>query len=278
MESGNSLGALLTIVRSARDGSGLVEDKASPTGRRGVTNPDSASSDEKALRDLARQIDREGFDSHVFGEGGEDDEDEDEVAGRSPTHEEDDAVAKLRAYMRRNRMRPLEVFRTVDKDRNGTVEPVELARWVATAGVSDDAATVAEIVRRFDRDADGRIAYDEFNRALSVVGRARREIEDSDHGPVVSPGGFGRGGAAPRRPASAAMEQIHAYLLRRRSTADDLFRQLDRDNSGAVDVHELGQFLSMLGVRGTDAAGVLASFDARADGKISLSEWRGVLA
>ena len=52
-----------------------------------------------------------------------------------------------------------------------------------------------------------------------------------------------------------------------------VFRQLDADGSGAIDLAEMKHALAALGLKKVDAEEALKGFDTDGDGVVSLHEW-----
>lgn len=104
-----------------------------------------------------------------------------------------------------------DAFVRVDKDGSGTIDVGELENLLNLAGLYPTAAELDVLYKRFDKDADGSISFEEFIEAM---------VEDWEEQEI---------------------EEEFAEIR-------ELFSQLDKDGSGRLSVDELKNLIRILGV------------------------------
>jgi hypothetical protein len=92
----------------------------------------------------------------------------------------------------------LAVFRAADTNGSGTLSPVEFHSALSRAGLGLRASEVRRIVRKFDKDGDGRVNWAEFMDFVNVSPKAGGRVPAGGAevgAATASPGGAAAGGA-----------------------------------------------------------------------------------
>ena len=157
-----------------------------------------------------------------------------------------------------------QVFRRFDKEGLGAIGVSELAEALTALGLPSDGPAAAEVLRRFDADASGKLELGEF-RSLC------KELKKAGHASgVVEDGAPAAASAAPTAAATAAPKVVRSKDIAA------IFRRHDADGSGDIDVGELRVALNELGVQADTAAAadLLQRFDADSSGRLDMDEFR----
>jgi len=86
-----------------------------------------------------------------------------------------DKVVALCRQRSANGLRGLRIlFRAMDRNRNGSLDPVEFKYAMRDYGIKLSEIEVTQIVKYFDTNKDGKISFDEFLRAIRGDLNARR--------------------------------------------------------------------------------------------------------
>jgi len=117
-----------------------------------------------------------------------------EVNSASGAQDAANAVwAQMRYNMDNDEMRVLEVFREIDKDRNGTIDAIEFAAALTRIGIHGTSAKVIKaIMSTADTNGDGKIEYKELARAL----KAAPQGVTAGHGSFTAPSSPPKGNAS----------------------------------------------------------------------------------
>ena len=146
-----------------------------------------------------------------------------------------DANPALNQAQQESLHRLTDQFKKFDKDGSGDLDVRELESLLRTAGLTLTPTDVARLLAQYDEDSSGTLSMDEF------IVLARREL------------------------ALAGELEIYAAA----------FQAADADNSGEIDVSELGALMAQLGHPSdpADLAKVCATFDVDDSGKLSFDEF-----
>ena len=198
--------------------------------------------------------------------------------GQPPVHEDI-------PYKRGDR-RPLppgasvrEAFDHFDANRSGFLDYRELRDALRAMGVDTDFEGAADVLRRFDDNADGKMDLNEFDNLVSEL--RRDPYAKQPQSPLLC-------GGVRSTTASARPPSIHTPstpVTRRKAlppgaSVREAFDHFDANRSGFLDYRELRDALRAMGVD-TDfegAADVLRRFDDNADGKMDLNEFDNLVS
>lgn len=171
------------------------------------------------------------------------------------------------------------VFRTIDADRNGSLDRAELHDALSNRmnlGMTED--QVQLLVNHFDKDGDGAVDYEEMCRALDSKAKgddfwvARKKVAQKTDGPSIArTQGFSKH-------TFLSAEQVIEMLRRRveqQNKLRDTFELFDLDRSGSIDKTEMQEGLAAtLGVSLTDheAGRLFSCFDEDGSGEVEYKE------
>jgi len=163
----------------------------------------------------------------------------------------------------------LELFLAADTDKNGTIEPDELAEILQSVpGVTVTTEMVNDIVAQLDTNGDGRLDYNEFcPLAWELLNPALSDVEKDDETAASPETQSDDGDANDDAPANA--EQMEALMF-------ELFLAADTDQSGTIEPSELETVLN--GVPGLEVTpqlveNIVKQLDANGDGRLDYHEF-----
>ena len=76
---------------------------------------------------------------------------------------------------RDNFVRVIDIFRKIDGNGDGTLSPAELVRGLRKAGLDCPNSVAKSLHKLLDKDADGRVAYEELMKGYKKRGGAMRK-------------------------------------------------------------------------------------------------------
>lgn len=151
-----------------------------------------------------------------------------------------------------------DVFRKFDKDGSGDLDLGEIKQALAELGLKVDANAAAEVLQRYDTDRSGRLSLKEFRPLV-------KELKGFQQSQLAA--GGQPAGSPPLPPPAGTGE-----------TVGQIFRRMDKDGSGDLDIGEVREALGALGLQadGAAAAEILQRYDADRSGRLSLPEFRAL--
>ena len=177
--------------------------------------------------------------------------DQNEMA-QDPTNnaEDDENGSKVVAAKRQGRrvsqfgahelMSLKQVFSWIDKDKNGSVEPDEIAEVLQKFGFQLSKDEISDIMADLDKNGDGVMDFEEFATLMD------RRMSINSH----------------------------------RSEIHDTFKVFDKDQDGKISFQDLKETLQQLGedVTDNDVRDMIKEFDFKKDGVIDLEEFMFMMA
>lgn len=129
-------------------------------------------------------------------------------------------------------------------DNSGYLESDEIHKFMHTLGAMPTEEKVTMLVTAMDSSKDGRISVDEFMAFMWVM-----------------------------------QDDAAAKDMTLETAAEEIFKIFDRDGSGAIKAHELGDTLQELGLglNTTDRALLMKELDTGSDGEITCKELEKVM-
>ncbi|OQR94194.1 hypothetical protein ACHHYP_01654 [Achlya hypogyna] len=170
--------------------------------------------------------------------------------------EQTKSPAALLRKLRRHGPRNLkELFRSLDKDGSGTLEPPELRAVLQTHGFSD--AECARLIASLDPEQKGFVRYHDF-------------FQQAQAPPAVAPIAAGS--------SDAAVARVRETFAAKRRNVADVFRQYDANHDGTIDGDEFARCMEICGVADADASALRSVFDPTGAGSIDYNQFLGVVA
>jgi Ca2+-binding EF-hand superfamily protein len=173
-----------------------------------------------------------------------------------------------------------DVFRSLDNDGNGEIDAQEMSAGMMALGVQLSNEEVAGIVGWLDTNNNGLVSFEELDREMMQRLTARRQLRRKEEEKSAPPPLDAAAPATAVRsmPAAAdrALQQI-VRLVEGRVTMKrvrDIFRSLDNDGNGEIDVQEMRAGMTGLGVQLSDeeVTGIVDWLDADGNGLVSYEE------
>ena len=174
-------------------------------------------------------------------------------------------VGELRTFTAGRAIEMRRIFDDFDRNRSGAIDHAELRRALNALGLKTDSREAAQVLRRFDSDASGELEFDEFQRLVrelfayqrEQISAADKQPQDGENGENVEP-----------RNADGPNADVRS-----------IFDRFDADRNHSIDVRELRNALTALGVPAdsTQAAEVLAKYDRDASGRLEYGEFRALV-
>lgn len=148
-----------------------------------------------------------------------------------------------------------QAFRYADADGSGFLSEDELCKVLAAQGFPVDGELRADLWRKLDHNADGKVSIDEFISTMSVAGQGNELPETLT--------------------VQEALMRVRARVYADNFlSVRDIFKKADKDNSGELDAGEWASCLRTLGFEVTDdmALRIFTAFDRDGDGTVRHSE------
>lgn len=160
------------------------------------------------------------------------------------------------------------VFKHFDLDGFGTIEPAEFKKALETLGCTFAAHELDAVFRKFDKDSNGRLDYEEFGNMFAIRG--------SGNNPNVNPS-FG----ASREPPNQVLAKIRDTLIARGAHGirglGHVFRRMDNNGNKKFDRNEFMWGLRENGhkLSPSEFERIFKFFDKNNDGVITFNEFLG---
>ena len=198
----------------------------------------------------------------------------------------------IRAALDERHVRVIDLFRQFDDDLSGTITMREFIKSLHDLGLRAPEADVAALFVSIDFDGNGTIEYNELHNLL---------VRSMQYHPLLEPLDLTAMNAIGLRTAKVVYDdanmfqgfkidldaldsvphQIRAALHQHKARVIDLFRQMDDDASGLIDLPEFKKAMREFGLDpdryADEVEHVFSTFDANADGSITYLELEKLL-
>ncbi|TMW56967.1 hypothetical protein Poli38472_002892 [Pythium oligandrum] len=151
-------------------------------------------------------------------------------------------VHRIDGYMKRKRLRVIDLFRFCDADGNGSISPQEMIDTLSQMEINLTPEQAQDFINYIDKDGNGSIDIDEFEELVRVARRneaqrelLRKELQNSRKGP--------------NEPKSS---NRHTVLIKNRQRILDELRSLDVGEFGMVSASQLKSTIMRLQIPGVD--------------------------
>ena len=236
--------------------------------------------------DFARQFGEEAAELEVFAPRNEHFEDSLCVGGMPTKHAVSLIWERLRAFQQvRGGRDALQLFRTVDENKDGFVKPDEFLAFLQQLNVTEVTRHIAKAaIKAADANRGGKLDYEEL---LGVVAEESSSSSDSDSSESTKPSrkeGEGHVLQDLKIETPHIVESKEAIWRRMHAFAQEagglkalqLFQTFDRDGDGKITVREFRSALTMVGIQGVplhEVRALLATVDLEGDGRLSYEEF-----
>ena len=192
---------------------------------------------------------------------------------------------QIRAALQERHVRVIDLFRQWDADRSGFVTMREFVRAMRNMGLDAPNEVVAALFTSMDENSSGVLEYEELHDMLVRSVQAHPVLEPLELHAMNAIGL--RTGKVNREDANilqgfhidetsldSVPHQFRMALYTNKVRVIDLFRQMDDDASGLVDLQEFKKAMREFGLRGHEEAveQVFHTFDADLSGAITYAE------
>jgi Ca2+-binding EF-hand superfamily protein len=201
------------------------------------------------------------------------------------TNEAADAIwEKMRAYMKeKGGQRATDLFKEMDKDRSGKIDVTEFIAALERMGIMGVKKKVAKaVIKTVDPNGDGQLEYKEILPMLKVPRKqaVSTPVEAAASAPPMKEKDIGDGidynVMTTNEAADAIWEKMRTYMKEKGGQrATDLFKEMDKDRSGKIDVTEFIAALERMGIMGVKkkvAKAVIKTVDPNGDGQLEYKE------
>eukprot|EP01079_Euglenida_sp_SAG-EU17-18_P004354 gene4354-790_t len=178
----------------------------------------------------------------------------------------------------------LDLFREVDTDQNGVLNPVELAQVLIRFGVTVTEQDVAAFMVTYDRNRDNNLDLSEF---ASLISNGNDTIRDIFHSIVMRDCSQAQVTSQKMAPISwnptvqfkNVIDRLLSQLIRCKLSIRQVFQQFDKDHNEHLSMAELADGLSALGVPTDEATtqALVSHCDLSRNGFIEMDEFCGLI-
>jgi Ca2+-binding EF-hand superfamily protein len=192
---------------------------------------------------------------------------------------------RMRAYMKeKGGQRATELFNEIDKDRSGKIDVNEFLAALERMnipGVSKNAAKA--VIKTIDPNGDGQLEYKEILPMLKAPRRKPKEAEVAQGSSAPAAAveeeveiGIDYNALPTEEAADLIWERMRAYMKEKGGQrATELFKEMDKDRSGKIDVDEFIAALERMDIKGVNkkvAKAVIKTVDPNGDGQLEYKE------
>jgi hypothetical protein len=174
-----------------------------------------------------------------------------------------DIVMRIDGYMKRKRLRVIDLFRFCDADGNGSISPEEMIDTLSQMEIQLTPGQAKEFLEHIDKDGNGSIDVDEFEELVRVARRneaQREQLKKELNGP--------------RKQLESKASQKRSAVVKakaKQQILDEFKAALEEDGDG-MNANQLRSLLGRLALPGINDAFVSALVDRAVEVAVGASD------
>ncbi|KAG6574651.1 Calmodulin (EF-Hand superfamily) [Phytophthora cinnamomi] len=152
-----------------------------------------------------------------------------------------DIVMRIDSYMKRKRLRVIDLFRFCDADGNGSISPEEMIDTLSQMEIQLTPAQARDFLEHIDKDGNGSIDVDEFEELVRAARRneaQREQLKKELNGPRK------------QTEAKSSVKYSRVMKAKAKQTILDEFKAVQEEGGDGVNAHQLRALIGRLALPG----------------------------
>ncbi|KAE9036899.1 hypothetical protein PR001_g8613 [Phytophthora rubi] len=163
-----------------------------------------------------------------------------------------DIVMRIDSYMKRKRLRVIDLFRFCDADGNGSISPEEMIDTLSQMEIQLTPSQARDFLEHIDKDGNGSIDVDEFEELVRAARRneaQREQLKKELNGPRKQP------------ETKSSLKYNAVMKAKAKQTILDEFKAAQEEDGDGVNAHQLRAMIVRLALPGMNETFVSSIVD-----------------